>query len=149
TGRVPFEAQTFPELILKVASEEAPPPSTFRPDLPPPLETAIMRCLEKDRTKRFPNVGELAAAIAPFATDDGIGSAERALRTIDKSAGPGASTISPGALRATRSSLGGGTRTGSSWATSTTETRRGVSMKTVGLAVGALVLGAATVMAVI
>ena len=87
---------------------------------PPPLEQAILRCLDKDRTKRFPNVGELAAAIAPFATDEGIGSAERALRTIDKSiGGPGTTTLSPANLRATRNSMmAGGTRTGSSWSTS-------------------------------
>ena len=149
TGRVPFEAQTFPELILKVASEEPPPPSTLRPDIPPPLEQAILRCLKKDRNDRFPNVGEFAAAIAHFATDEGVGSAERALRTIDKSAGgPGSTTLSPAALRATRNSLAGGTRTSTSWSTSTT-TGGGVKMKTVGIAVGALVLGAATVMAVI
>ncbi len=151
TGRVPFEAQTFPELILKVASEEPPAPTTLRPDIPPALEQAILCCLEKDRTRRFANVGELAAAIAPFAMDEHIGSAERAVRTIDKSAGPGNTTLSPAALRATRSSMGGGTRTASSWSTSSAAGtgQRGVSMKTVGLAAVALVLGAATVMAVI
>ena len=148
TKRVPYEAQTFPELILKVASEEPPPPSAIRPDLPPPLEQAILRCLKKDRAERFPNVGELAAAIAPFATDEGIGSAERALRTIDKSSGgAGSTTLSPAALRATRSSMGGA-RTGSSWSSSTTM-GGGSKMKTVGIAAGALVLGAATVMGII
>jgi len=149
TGRVPFEAQTFPELILKVATEEPPPPTTFRPDLPQPLEQAILRCLDRDRTKRFPDVGELAAAIAPFATDEGIGSAERALRTIDKSVGgPGTLTLNSASMRATRDGMAA-SRTSASWTTSTTASPRGVSAKTIGLAIGALVLGAATVMAVI
>ncbi|MEZ4294332.1 MAG: serine/threonine-protein kinase [Polyangiaceae bacterium] len=150
TGRVPFEAQTFPELILKVASEEPPPPSSLRADIPAALEQAILRCLDKDRTRRFSNVGDLAAAIAPFALDEHIGSAERALRTIDKAGGPGSTTLSPAALRATRSSMTGTTsRTASSWSASTGGDPRAARMKTIGLAILALVLGAGTVMALV
>lgn len=148
TGRVPYEAQTFPELILKLGTEEPPPPSMFRADIPPPLEETILRCLERDRTKRFPNLGELAAALAPFALDEHIGSAERALRTIDKAAGPGSTTLSPAALRATRSSLAG-TRTASSMSSTTTADPRSGRMKTVGLAAIALVLGMASVLALV
>jgi eukaryotic-like serine/threonine-protein kinase len=152
SGRVPFEAQTFPELILKVASEDPPPLSTLRPDVPPPLEEAILRCLEKDRARRFPNVGELAAAIAPFATDEGIGSAERALRTFERSSGAGSGGSSPSlsaaALRNTRGSMSG-SRTASSWSASTTGNQRSVSMKTIGLAALGLVLGAVTVLGVV
>ena len=148
TGRVPFEAQTFPELILKLGTEDPPPPSTIRADIPPSLEEAILRCLERDRTKRFPNLGELAAALAPFALDEHIGSAERALRTIDKAGGPGSTTLSPAALRATRSSLAG-TRTASSMSSTTSADPRAGRMKTIGLAALALVLGMASVLALV
>ena len=45
--------------------------------MPPGLEAAILQCLEKDRTRRWRNVGELAAAIAPFGSARASGYAER------------------------------------------------------------------------
>ncbi len=148
TGRVPYEAQTFPELILKLGTEEPPPPSAVRADIPAPLEQTILRCLERDRTRRFPNLGELAAALAPFALDEHIGSAERALRTVDKAAGPGSTTLSPAAIRATRSSLTG-TRTASSMSATTSGEPRTGRLKTLGLAALALVLGMVSVLVVV
>ena len=41
----------------------------------------MMRCLERDRDKRFSNVAELALAIAPFGGPDAMRSASRAART--------------------------------------------------------------------
>ncbi len=37
-----------------------------RPDIPPDLEAAIMRCLKHDPNERFPDVAHFARAIAPF-----------------------------------------------------------------------------------
>jgi serine/threonine-protein kinase len=67
TGRVPFLALTFPELILMVNRDDPPRPSELRADVPKPLEEAILRCLEKDPARRFPSVAELAKTIAPHA----------------------------------------------------------------------------------
>jgi len=66
TGTRPFDMPGFSELIAKIL--EAPPrptPAAF----PAGLRDVIRRCLEKDRTKRFSNVGSLARALAPFAGD--------------------------------------------------------------------------------
>ena len=38
----------------------------MRPDVPPMLDAAIQRCLEKNPAGRFSNVAELAMALAPF-----------------------------------------------------------------------------------
>jgi serine/threonine-protein kinase len=76
-GSVPFPGDTFPEVCLRVA--QSPPASLLdsRPETPRGLQTVILRCLEKDRSKRFANVSQFATALAPFASrhaDWGAGS---------------------------------------------------------------------------
>ncbi|HEY1695355.1 MAG TPA: serine/threonine-protein kinase [Polyangiaceae bacterium] len=70
TGRVPFAAETMPELVLRVLGAPAPRPSALRVDVPPGIDDVVVRCLEKDREERFGSVGELALALAPFATPE-------------------------------------------------------------------------------
>jgi eukaryotic-like serine/threonine-protein kinase len=66
TRRSPFEADTMPELCLKVVSEPPLSLAQLRPDLPPALVGVVERCLEKEREKRYANAAELAAALEPF-----------------------------------------------------------------------------------
>ncbi len=67
TGRVPFPAQGLTELCALVLQTEPRRPSELRSDVPLELEAVILRCLEKDRTRRFSTAGDLAAALLPFA----------------------------------------------------------------------------------
>ncbi|WP_437666021.1 protein kinase domain-containing protein [Sorangium sp. So ce1182] len=82
TARVPFDATSLSELILMINTEVPPSPSTFRSDLPPGLEAAILRCLEKDVAKRFRSVAELAVAIVDFGPPLALASLERIERTL-------------------------------------------------------------------
>jgi serine/threonine-protein kinase len=68
-GRAPFLAETVTELAIQVASD--PPPSLrgLRLEAPPELEVVVLKCLEKDRRRRFRNVAELAHALLPFAPE--------------------------------------------------------------------------------
>jgi serine/threonine-protein kinase len=66
TRRTPFPADTMPELVAAILQRVHDPVRQMRPDVHPALEAAINRCLEKDPARRFPNVAEFAAAIAPF-----------------------------------------------------------------------------------
>ncbi len=66
-GKPAFHAQTVAELAIKVTSEPPPPLRTYRPDAPPGLDAVIQKCLEKDRRRRYRNVGELSLALLPFA----------------------------------------------------------------------------------
>jgi serine/threonine-protein kinase len=77
TGGVPFEATTMPQLCGMILQEAPVMPRARRPDLPPSFEAVILRCLEKDRARRFQNVAELAVALAPFAPRNGTRSAQR------------------------------------------------------------------------
>jgi hypothetical protein len=63
TGRRAFEADTSVGLAAKHIHETPLPPSTLEPDLPQRIETAILRCLEKDPKKRFGSVRELDSAL--------------------------------------------------------------------------------------
>jgi serine/threonine-protein kinase len=65
-GRPPFEAETYPQLVLKVSSA---PPAPLHVALPPGLQDIVFRCLEKDPSRRIQSVGELARMLAPYASD--------------------------------------------------------------------------------
>ncbi|MFQ6038381.1 MAG: protein kinase, partial [Candidatus Aminicenantales bacterium] len=59
TGRRPFEAETASEYIEKHIHEEPPLPSKINPLIPPFLDKVVLRCLEKDRTRRYQNAAEI------------------------------------------------------------------------------------------
>jgi serine/threonine protein kinase len=66
TQRFPFEAETMPELCLKVVTEQPLKASAVRADVPAGICDVISQCLEKDPNKRFANAAELASALEPF-----------------------------------------------------------------------------------
>jgi len=68
TGRWPFEAESMPELCLKVVAEPPQSLAARRPDVPTGLVAIVERCLEKEPAKRFSNAAELAHALEPFAS---------------------------------------------------------------------------------
>ena len=103
TASLPFDGPSASALHAAIAMD---PPASIRqrrPDLPQHVEAAILRCLEKDPARRFQTVQELAAAIAPFATDRGrqsssalVGTAGSAPRLVSLS--PPAQTPRAGAF---------------------------------------------------
>jgi len=78
TGAVPFDAESMPELCLKVVGDPPRPLAQFRQDLPPEIEAVIHRCLAKKPEERFPDAAALAEALAPFASDGSRLTIERA-----------------------------------------------------------------------
>jgi len=56
--RPPFNAKTREEIIRKQIEELPASPSAFRKDIPGELEDFIMKCLEKERNKRYQSAGE-------------------------------------------------------------------------------------------
>lgn len=66
-GRLPFEANTLPKLLIAHLHSTPPPiaqmrPSNLRP-LPPELAAAIMRCLAKDPDERADRVSEVVRVL--------------------------------------------------------------------------------------
>jgi serine/threonine-protein kinase len=64
TGRPPFTAESITELALRVAMD--PTPRLAGAQIPGGFEHVVYRCLEKDPARRFPDVAQLAIALAPF-----------------------------------------------------------------------------------
>src|SRR5262249_21771979 len=83
-GRPPFNAATFAELVSTILNDPTPRLVRERPDVPPLLEQAVLRCLEKAPERRFQNVGELAAAIAEFGSRRSRVTTERVLKIVEK-----------------------------------------------------------------
>jgi serine/threonine-protein kinase len=79
TGRVPFDADTIVQLCTVILHGDPPPLREARADVPAGLEAIILKCLAKDRTRRYANVGELAKALLEYAPDRSRVSVERVL----------------------------------------------------------------------
>jgi serine/threonine-protein kinase len=67
TGRVPFDGGTPFAVALKHKSESPPDPREFNGLVPEALGGLVLRCLQKDRAKRFQRSEDLLAALGAFA----------------------------------------------------------------------------------
>lgn len=66
TGRVPFAAESFADLVDRVLLEDPPPPRALRPSISRDLEAIVLKCLEKDPAARYPSAGALADDLERF-----------------------------------------------------------------------------------
>src|SRR5712672_2902233 len=60
TGRVPFRATAFPELLRQVRDDEPQPPRQLVRDLPPNLERACLKALAKRQQDRYTTAADFA-----------------------------------------------------------------------------------------
>jgi eukaryotic-like serine/threonine-protein kinase len=96
TASVPFPGETFGEIAVKIAVRAPLSLRACRPDAPQGLEAVMLRCLEKDRERRFANVAELAWALLPFAPERARAFVERINGVVGSSAlAAGAASSSP------------------------------------------------------
>jgi hypothetical protein len=63
TGRVPFTGMDSARLMFAHAYDRPPSPRTFRPDLPEPVEVALLRQLAKNPQERFRTAGAFVVAL--------------------------------------------------------------------------------------
>jgi len=83
-GRPPFEAEGMMGLASAIATES---PLPLPSDVPNELATVVMRCLEKDRHRRFASAHDLALALRPFASVEARLVADRIARAAGALAG--------------------------------------------------------------
>ncbi len=113
-GVIPFDGETYPDLVLAVNMQTPIALSKRRSDVPSGLEAATFRCFEKKRDARFASVADLAEAIAPFGYPEAAAAARRIVRTMSTGLGPesalrgaasarGASSLDPGSSTAAAS----------------------------------------------
>ena len=97
SGRVPFEAETLPQLCGMILEGTPRSLREARPDVPQGVEACVLRCMAKDRAARFANVAEFALALAPFGPPNAARSAERIARVLRT---PGASAFTDSGAQA-------------------------------------------------
>jgi serine/threonine-protein kinase len=62
-GRPPFDGSTSAEIMKQHAQQEVSDPRAERPDLPAGLVKIVLRCLEKEREKRYPDARALVSRL--------------------------------------------------------------------------------------
>jgi serine/threonine-protein kinase len=67
-GKAPFSADTMPSLLARIVTEPPAPLSTLNTAVPSEIEAIVLRCLEKERERRFASVAQLVRALEPFAS---------------------------------------------------------------------------------
>ncbi|MFS8071555.1 MAG: serine/threonine-protein kinase, partial [Byssovorax sp.] len=83
TGKPPFDGDSIAQVCGMILLAKPPSLLELLPDAPPELAAIITRCLQRNIEDRWANVGDLAAALAPFAGEGGRRSAERAQRVLE------------------------------------------------------------------
>jgi tRNA A-37 threonylcarbamoyl transferase component Bud32 len=68
-GQVPFNAQTIAAVLIQQITEGPPSVTRARPDCPPDLAHAVMRCLAKTPEERWASAEELERALAAADVD--------------------------------------------------------------------------------
>jgi len=62
-GRLPFSGSSPLQIVVHHMQTPPPTPRSIKPNLPLELHVVILKCLEKDRAKRFQTVDELTEAL--------------------------------------------------------------------------------------
>jgi len=75
TGQVPFEGDTPFSIGVKQKSEIPRPPKEVNDQIPEDLNSVILKCMEKDKEKRYQGVGELHSEL--MSLEKGIPTTER------------------------------------------------------------------------
>jgi tetratricopeptide (TPR) repeat protein len=75
TGRVPFEGDTPFTVGVKHKSERPKDPRELNSQIPEDLNRVILRCLEKDKEKRYQSTGEVRSELSKI--EEGIPTTER------------------------------------------------------------------------
>lgn len=63
TGTLPFRADNYNALLIKILNNRPSPPSKVRPTLPPALEAVVMTALAFDADERFSSAEEMLEAL--------------------------------------------------------------------------------------
>jgi serine/threonine-protein kinase len=91
SGSPPFTSDTPLSILAAVVTDPPPPIRTVRDDVPVGLEAVILKCLEKEPTRRFADIAEMAHALKPYAPENGATAVAR-ISAIARSAKERANT---------------------------------------------------------
>jgi serine/threonine protein kinase len=96
TQKLPFQADSMPELIVAVLHRAPESLKGARSDVPEGLESVVLRCLEKEPAARFANIPELATALAPYGRENANELVERISCSLDgRASAPSLASFAP------------------------------------------------------
>ncbi|MDI6733266.1 MAG: protein kinase [Planctomycetota bacterium] len=72
TGQVPFKGKELYQVLEQLVQKDPLPPSRLVRALPRDLETICLKCLEKERSRRYQSAGELAVDLSRFLQGEAI-----------------------------------------------------------------------------
>jgi serine/threonine-protein kinase len=72
TGRPPFLAATYQEVLQQVSGHEPVPPGRLQPGIPPDVQTITLKCLQKEPRRRYASAHELAEDLRRFLAHEPI-----------------------------------------------------------------------------
>jgi serine/threonine protein kinase len=72
SGELPFDGDSVPEVCARVLTGTAPSLRSHRPDIDEQLEAVVMRCLEKQPSRRYAGVIELSNDLRRFGPSAGL-----------------------------------------------------------------------------
>ncbi|MBI5536430.1 MAG: serine/threonine protein kinase [Deltaproteobacteria bacterium] len=149
TGKLPFGSTSdgIVAMCAHILEDPPPPMRAMRPDVPPALEAAVIRCLAKQPAERFQSISELTDAISAFGSSGSAEIAARIARMSDDNLAYNATVKSDSGPLSAKS----GPNTSSAWGKTGSPTRRrsvarigtvAAVMLTIGFAIGgAWILG--------
>ncbi|MCX6577510.1 MAG: protein kinase, partial [Candidatus Aminicenantes bacterium] len=77
TGRIPFEGESVFSVALKQETQPPPDPRTINSQIPEDFSRLVLKCLDKDRAKRFQSAEEVQAELAKI--EKGVPTTERVI----------------------------------------------------------------------
>jgi serine/threonine-protein kinase len=83
TGKLPYEGRTLPQVYATIVAQPQPSLRALSPEVSEDIESVILKCLQRNRTLRYRNVGELAAALMLFAPKRAHASIDRIARVFN------------------------------------------------------------------
>jgi serine/threonine protein kinase len=90
-GETPFQAPSFGDLVVLHVTTPPPRPTAKAPDMPPEMERAILRALEKSPDDRFQTMADFRRALGTISVETMVGAPARAaLRASERPTTPAA-----------------------------------------------------------
>ncbi len=80
TGHIPYEADSYPALLIQIVSQPPIDISRWRPDLDPNLAAVVMRMLERKPSHRYASFADLRLALRPWRDANDRGSSSPSSR---------------------------------------------------------------------